>query len=80
MFCGTRQNSQTHIYNQTIFKNGAKNTPWKKGSLFNNQHNGKALTEQEKTLGSLKSEKELISNIHVTRQNFIIKKKRKGPD
>lgn len=58
-----------------IFKNGAKNTPWKKGSLFNNQPNGKAPTEQEKTLGSLLSEKELISNIYMTYQNFIIKKK-----
>lgn len=58
-----------------IFKNGAKNTPWKKGSLFNNQPNGKAPTEQEKTLGSL------LSNIYMTYQNLIIKrKKRKGPD
>lgn len=71
-----RQNSQTHIYDQMIFKNGAKNTPWKKGSLFNNQHNGKAPTEQEKTLGSLLSAKELICNICMTCQNCIMKKKK----
>lgn len=75
-----RQNSQTHIYDQMIFKNGAKNTPWKKGSLFNNQHNGKAPTEQEKTLGSLLSAKELICNICMTCQNCIMKKKKNGKD
>lgn len=80
LLCGTEDKIPKHIYDQMIFKNGSKYTPWKKGSLFNNQHNGKAPTEQETTLGRLLSEKELISNIYMTCQNFIIKKKRKGPD